>query len=481
MKKYYLICLLSCYCTTTFADIQEQDALRLWKQHIQQLTQQQRESHTLNVSQPINEIIIEGQSFEVAPNALSVGQALYIALNQQLWQYVEKLLEQYKTFDEHKPELIWFAEGALARERGDFALAAQRYRQLLQVQPDFLRGQLDLARILFEDKKNAESTALFRKIAEQPLPSSVLGNIHDYQLALKQRESWSSSLTFGYLYNKNLNQSSQKEQCLLENQGQCLINRHSPEAINAHGWRYDFNTQRRISLRGHHGLAFYFNSYGQFYPHEHDYNENTLKTYGGYSFHNANTEITVAPLLEHNTFGNHRHYHSWGGHFEWTQNISPRHLWNMQFEQKRLRYSEHYSSFSKANLSSLFSTWYYLYSPKTTLFGGGDWQYRYTSDQAQTYHLVGMRLGLNHQFDFGLNATVMTLLRRYNYQGYHAALEVTRKDYQQIYIALFKMPQWNLKGFTPNLLFKHTRNRSNANYVYSYKQSEVQLNFEFQF
>ncbi|WP_147280361.1 hypothetical protein [Pasteurella bettyae] len=70
--------------------------------------------------------------FEVAPNALSVGQALYIALNQQLWQYVEKLLEQYKTFDEHKPELIWFAEGALARERGDFALAAQRYHQLLQ-------------------------------------------------------------------------------------------------------------------------------------------------------------------------------------------------------------------------------------------------------------------------------------------------------------------------------------------------------------
>ncbi|WP_256593563.1 surface lipoprotein assembly modifier [Pasteurella bettyae] len=67
--------------------------------------------------------------------------------------------------------------------------------------------------------------------------------------------------------------------------------------------------------------------------------------------------------------------------------------------------------------------------------------------QAQAYHLVGTRLGLNHQFDFGLNATVMTLLRRYNYQGYHAALEVTRKDYQQIYIALFKMPQWSLKGF----------------------------------
>ncbi|WKT00557.1 surface lipoprotein assembly modifier [Gallibacterium salpingitidis] len=481
MKKHCLIYLLFCFCATAFADIQEQDALRLWRQHTRQSTQQQHEKHTINDSQPLNEITIDGQSFEVEQNVQAVGQALYIALNQQLWQYAEKFLAQYKTFADHKTELVWFAEGALAHERGDFSLAEQRYHQLLQAQPDFLRGQLDLARILFKDKKNMESAALFRKIAQQPLPESVLDTVRDYQQALEQRERWYNSFTFGYLYNKNLNQSPQQEKCLLESNGQCLINRRSPDAINTHGWRYDFTAQRRISLHSHHGLAFYLNSYGQFYPHEHEYNENTLKTYVGYSFSNANTEISVAPLLEHNVFGNHRNYHGWGGHFEWTQNISSRHLWNMQFEQKRLHYSDHYSSFTKANLSTLFGTWYYLYSPKTTLFGGVDWQYRSTPDHAQAYHLLGARLGFNHQFDFGLNATAIALLRRYNYQSYHAALEVTRKDRQQIYLLILKMPQWNFKGITPNLLFKHTRNHSNADYIYSYKQSEVQLNFELQF
>ncbi|MGC7561200.1 surface lipoprotein assembly modifier [Pasteurella sp. PK-2025] len=480
MKKHYLIYLLLCYCETVFADMQEQDVMRLWRQHTQQLTLQRHESDTLNISQSVNEIIIDGQSFEVEQNVHAIGQALYIALNQQLWQYVEMFLTQYKEFPDHKPELVLFAEGALARENGDFSLAAQRYHKLLQVQPDFLRGQLDLARILFEDKKNAESTALFRNIAEQPLPNSVLSSVRDYQQALEERESWYSSATFGYLYNKNLNQSPQKEQCLLENSGQCLINRRSPEAINTDGWRYDFNAQRRISFLGHHGLEFYFNSYGQFYPHEHGYNENMLKTYGGYSFRNANTEITFAPLLEFSTLGNHRNYHGWGGYFEWTQNLSSRNLWNMQFEQKRLRYGEHYSHFIRSDLSVFFGTWYYLHSPQTTLFGGVDWQYRYMPDSSRSYHLLGSRFGFNHQFDFGLNTTVMALLRSYNYQGYHAALEVVRKDRQQTYLANFKMPRWNFKGFTPSLLLKYTRNRSNADYVYSYKQSEIQLNFELQ-
>ncbi|VEH65385.1 Protein of uncharacterised function (DUF560) [Rodentibacter pneumotropicus] len=117
-------------------------------------------------------------------------------------------------------------------------------------------------------------------------------------------------------------------------EGQCFINRRSPDAINTYGWRYDFTAQRRISLQNHHGLEFYFNGYGQFYPRHHDYDENTVKLYGGYSFRNAKTEITAAPILEYSTFGDHRYYHGWGTHLEWTQNISPRHSWNTQFEYK---------------------------------------------------------------------------------------------------------------------------------------------------
>ncbi|WP_288063519.1 porin family protein [Rodentibacter caecimuris] len=483
MKKRHFISIGMLYWLTSSsaqANVQEQEALRLWRQHSQQSAQQQQEQR-INSEQSENEITLEGESFNVENNVEAVGQALYIALNRQLWQYAEKFLAQYENFPDHQDQLVWFVKGALARERGDLVEAEQYYRALLQSEPDFLRGQLDLARILFENKKNTESTALFQQLAAQPLPDGVQLTIHDYQQALQERESWQHSLTIGYQYHQNINQSSQKEVCLLYKEDQCLINRRSPQALNAHGWRYDFNTQRRLSLTGNHGFMFYLNSYGQFYPKQGDYNENTVKTYGGYSFRHAKTDITVAPLLEYNTFGNHRYYHGWGGHFEWTQTISPRHSWNLQFEHKKLQYSQHYSTFNKADISSLFGTWYYLFMPQTTLFGGIDWSSRRTADNTQSYRMQGIRLGFNYQFDFGLNTTFLALLRQYKYQDYHAALELTRQDKQQIYLAVLKMPSWNFKGITPNFVLKHTRNRSNADYVYSYKQSEIQLNFEWIF
>ncbi|VEH65386.1 Uncharacterised protein [Rodentibacter pneumotropicus] len=59
--------------------------------------------------------------------------------------------------------------------------------------------------------------------------------------------------------------------------------------------------------------------------------------------------------------------------------------------------------------------------------------------------MLGARLGLNYQFDFGLNATVLALWRNYNYQVYHAALELKRKDRQQIYLAILKYQAGILK------------------------------------
>ncbi|TCP94722.1 uncharacterized protein DUF560 [Cricetibacter osteomyelitidis] len=483
-KRFFIYTSLLCFIShvAVSADVQEHEAIKLWQQHAHQSAQQRREQQTVGDDRPkTNEITLAGESFEVEHNMDAVGQALYIAINQQLWQYVEKFLPQYESFPEHKLELVWFAKGALAREKGHLKEAEANYRALLQAEPDFLRGQLDLARILFENKKNIESTALFNKIAIQDLPEGVLATIKDYQQALANRESWQGALTFGYQYNENINQSSQKSVCLLYNASQCIVNQRAPDSVNAGGWRYDLSLQRRISLSGHHGIEFYLNSYGQFYPNHHEYNENTAKVYAGYNYQNADTSITVAPLAEFNTFGNNRHYHALGGHIDWTQNISPRNIGNIQFEQKKQYFSDHYTSLETANLISLFATWYHLLTPKTTVFSGVDWLHRNTTDKTQAYHMAGIRLGISYQFDSGLNTTLLALLRRYDYQEYHAVLGEKRRDNQQIYLAILRMPQWRFYGMTPNILVRHTRNKSNADYVYSYKQTEVQLNLEWYF
>ncbi|VEH65384.1 Uncharacterised protein [Rodentibacter pneumotropicus] len=149
------------------ANMQEQDALRLWRLYSQQ-SAQQRQEQNIDSEQPTNEITLEGESFQVENNVESVGQALYIALNRQLWRYAKQFLAQYEKFPDHKVQLAWFAKGALAREQGDLPEAERYYRKLLQSEPDFLRGQLDLARILFEDKKTQNRPHFFANFHTTP-------------------------------------------------------------------------------------------------------------------------------------------------------------------------------------------------------------------------------------------------------------------------------------------------------------------------
>ena len=85
--------------------------------------------------------------------------------------------------------------------------ALAKYRELYRKNPEFLRGRLDLARLLFIDKQNKESAALFDGIDIPEVPA-VNEKIKVFADALKKRDAWSGSVSFGAGYDTNLNQSS---------------------------------------------------------------------------------------------------------------------------------------------------------------------------------------------------------------------------------------------------------------------------------
>ncbi|MDP8100719.1 surface lipoprotein assembly modifier [Phocoenobacter atlanticus] len=487
MRKYYWVPFLGAMFIPQAIAQQYQDnshnqeSIQLLQQYQQKVQQQQQEYQQRKNETSQNEITLSGKKFEVENNVNAVGQALYISLNQELWDYAEKFLAQYLQFADHKPPLVLFAKGLLARKQGSLEQAELYYQELLKLDPQFLRGQLDLARILFENHKNNESTSLFEKITQLELPQNLYQTIGGYQQALSKRESWQGGLSIGYQYNQNINQSSQKEECLLSLNNQCIEKQSSPKSINAQGWHYDANIRKQTSFVANHGLAFSLNSYGQFYPHYRNYNENTVKTSLGYHFQNAKTELTIAPVFEYNVLQNHRNYHAWGGRINFSQNLSPRHHLNLQFEQKKFYYNSEQHSLENAYLSTLSGTWYYLLSPKTTLFSGLDFAYRHTVQKEKNYKMAGLRLGFNHQFDFGLNTTFLALLKHYRYEKDYGVIFKARRENLQTYLAIFKMPKWNFKGIVPSLLIKHSRNKANNDTIFSYKQSEMQVNFEWQF
>ena len=131
----------------------DRTAQRLWqdtRQTMQEQEQKVREYH-LDIS-----ALYTGQTAE-SDSETDQGEGLFNAVNRSDWQTVRPLLERYTQQSEYDPDIASFARVSLARGEGRWKAAKQEYETLLQRHPDFTRGRLDYARLLFEGRLNREA------------------------------------------------------------------------------------------------------------------------------------------------------------------------------------------------------------------------------------------------------------------------------------------------------------------------------------
>ncbi|QUJ67825.1 hypothetical protein KDD30_01285 [Photobacterium sp. GJ3] len=140
-------------------------------------------------------LIIDGQVYQVDDNLNALGQAIYLSVKARRWIAARGFLTRYLALPGHDMMLVHYARGALARADGDLVQAEQSYRALLQQQPDFLPGQLELARVLFENHKNRDALKLFEQIRtslpiHDPKAQGVINTVNAFSQALVYRDSW---------------------------------------------------------------------------------------------------------------------------------------------------------------------------------------------------------------------------------------------------------------------------------------------------
>ena len=175
-----------------------------------------------------------GQTAETDPEA-DQGEALFNAVNRSDWQTVRPLLERYTQQTEYDPDIALFARASLARGEGRWKDAKQDYETLLQRHPDFTRGRLDYARLLFEGRLNREATSEFMRLQNEDLPEAVKENIGHFRDSLNQRQSWQGSLSVGAVHNSNINEASGKVWCKTEIDGECWEEFSGDKPISANG------------------------------------------------------------------------------------------------------------------------------------------------------------------------------------------------------------------------------------------------------
>lgn len=404
------------------------------------------------------------------------GEALYHAVNRNDWVGSTALLAEYERQPGHDPDLALFARAATARAAGEWGLAKKNYETLLQRRPDFTRGRLDLARLLYEGRLNREAESQFNIVAQQAdLPESVKENIATFQTALNDRNSWRGSIQAGPVWSSNINESGSGSWCMSgETDGVCLGDEWEANPVEkGAGIRYEATASRRRQISGHHGLFVRSIGYGQAYRDQKQYGNHTFNLNAGYQYENHRHALTLTPVWEWHGSGGKTEYNAYGVRADWERNTE-KWGWNTEIEWKRLNYTEGYPNLD-GHMLSVNNTLSYTFGNNVMLFGGLDWQQRNASGKTNAYRQPSLRAGAVKVFDSGFDAAAIAVIRHRSYDDHDAALQARRRDNEQIYLLNVGAERWQIAGMKPVLNLKHRRNNSNVDWLHSYRQNEIGL------
>lgn len=477
-------------CTTITAGAQEQeDTRRILEQRLQRQAIEQEQSLLKDeLARDRPTITIDGQTYTVEHNANDVGRALYLSLQNKHWTAAAHFLAEYLTLLDRDPMLLHYAQGVLSRVRGRYHDAEHEFRALLELQPDFLPGRLELARVLFEDQQDREAARLFADIAgsidqSDPKTAGVRQTVETFRQALTDRQAWSGTFALGPGWSDNVNRTSASRTCLWgDDQGNCFIERNLPDAIVDTDYEYEGSLAKRLPVRGNHGIYLRSLLFGQSYRDYSDYNELTSLTQVGYSYRSGRHSIALAPSFDYYALGNSTLYGAWGVHGEWSYTLSSRSMLKLEGDWKDLRYRrEDYALGYDGPSRSADLTYYHSPSPRWMVFGGIDVVDSDTPYEVSSYLQLGVRLGASLQWPDGFTGTFFASYRRRDYAAYSALLAATRRDDEQNYTVILNAQRWQFFGMTPGITLRHNRVKSNIDWLYSYDKNAIGLKLERQF
>ena len=440
---------------------------------------------------PLDRLEIDGRTYSVGDNVHDIGRALYISIQRKDWRTAARFLGAYLRFDDRDPMLVLYAQGGLARARGDLAAAETRYRDLLRLQHDFLPGQLELARVLFENRKDKDARQAFEKIRAQldaqrdvrgDQALGVLRTVDAFLGALRQRRSLRGSVAFGPSYNSNLNQSSASQTCLFRiDNGECLVERTLPDAIKAAGLDFEGNVGARLPLGGHHGVKLRAVAYGDIYPDHHDYSQTTVSAEVGYDYQTARNTISFTPTFDVATLGWDALYTAVGGSVTWTHALSIDAGLTVEARVRDFTYRRPSFRYNDGLLTEAYLTGWRVYPGGWVLIGGADFSDKQAGESANAYRQAGLRAGVKKSF--GDKAELLTLvsLRYREYGGFNALLDDTRRDVTQNYTLILGRPAWRIAGLTPELKVDYLRVNSTVSWLYSYDRIALGLRMKHAF
>ena len=402
-----------------------------------------------SINTPISTSLPEGSSLE---------ESINFAIVNKDWQKLEKLLAQYRTNTNLDPILYDYGLGALYRYQGRQKEAIALYQQILKRQSDLHYPKFDLAMMLYEDKRYAESKMHLEEAGPylspplQELASQIVGNI-------EKSQKWQPTLNLSYESTDNVNQASDLKELVI---GKATFIR-SDESLpqDAHGISYDIGATQEKNIKGNHYVYKNVSLGGINYWDNSDYNELTMQANLGYRYKEIKQSWGFITTAEQNLLGGSQYNQNYAVTLEYNRQIADKWQVSGSISHLQKRYEDNeLASYYDGHANS--TAWIVIYQPKPRwlVYAGADLMRDDLADQSESSDREGLRGGVAFA---GNKINVKSNIRyaRRDFKEENFFYDRKREDDEYQLRATIGHKGFNWRGFTPELNYEYQKINSN--------------------
>lgn len=403
--------------------------------------------------------------------------AVLDAVNRREWFRADRLLRQYALVPQHDPALFSFVDASRLAAQGRYGAAIRGYRAVLQANPRFTRGALDLARVLYADNRLRDAREAFEQLRTLPLPPEVRRHVDEYLRALGQRGRLRLSLSMAAVREDNVNSASTVvDPCALVFNGACLQNRPG-EKLGATGLSFEATLDKLWPLAGNHAWLLRSINHGNRFRHGDSHDNLVSTTYLGYQYASARNQLQLLPLFEIDDEGGRRVYHALGMRVGLQRVLGPRAQVEASYEYKARRFASGLENL-QGDLQSIGLFGSYVLRPDTLGYGSLNWRASGARLSVFAYHEQIARLGLHRSFFAGgVTLNVAYTHRRRQAQAANAVFGRRQRDHENGLYLQAALPGHQWQGLTPTLSYEYRDNRSSIAHAYNFQKNRLTLGF----
>ncbi|HHE6468290.1 TPA: surface lipoprotein assembly modifier [Providencia rettgeri] len=404
-----------------------------------------------------------------------LGFILYDLVHKHDFEKIDAIINDYISHKNHDKELVKYIYSEKAISNKKYSDAIKLYNEVLARKPNVLLIELKLARALIYLKHYEAALSLYQRVQnihKGKISKKLVAFINQQITDLKNKNHWQGTIKLGSSYDFNLNEASNSREMYCF-RSKCMNS--SNQSIAGGKWHYYTSLSKRFPLVGNHSTVLSLGMVGVEPMKTVAVRKTNIYVTGGYQFDNANTKFHIQPILEAKWHDNRYYNLSLGGKIatEYTLNHRVTVLGNIEYKNKTYPYEYNFNNGDKWNYSIIGT---YLINSRLMLFGsfhGANRKKQYNSD---SYALYGIRAGFFKVTEL-CDLLVAVGYKQTNFEQFDVYLNVKRKDHNGYFNSQLTFDKNKILTFTPSIYFNSQVNKSTADIIYSFKQSEVGVNF----